>query len=343
MNTMKKTVHALWAVFFVALLHSSCKPEVDLYADYKEIPVIYGLIDYTADTNFVRITRSIYVGNDNPSMVVQNPDSIFFPEKLDVRLVEYKNGEKTRELLLDTIHRMYYTAEKLCKNTKDDKYRYELRVVINGKEIVSRADLVGGTDFRLYTPHLNFSKLYFGMYRNFKFGPAENAAFYDIDVKFHFKERKMNTPDTIDRVFTVFGGRYYTERLVYSYEEGKYNILYKPEYLYTSMGKYLGADTLDKEVYRYITDYPLEVVIDAAGVDFMNYLTYYDPNVTNAQGIPPLNCVGEGAEGLFSSRARIRIRGRLAGNTLPDLLKNGWNFYYIGGNTTIDALECENY
>ncbi len=343
MSTMKKTVHALWAVFFFTIMFPSCKPEVDVYADYKEVPVIYGLIDYTADTNFIKITRCINFGDDNPYHVIQNPDSLFFPGKLDVRLVEYKNGEKTRELQLDTIRRLYYTAEKLCKNTKDDKYTYELRTLINGQEIVSRADMVGGKDFRIATPHLNFSKQYFGVFMKFKFTPADNAAFYDVNVKFRFKEQHLDSNDTIDLVTTVFGGRYYAGHLEYNAEDGKFIVLYKPEYLYTSLGKFLGDDTLRKDVYRYITEYPIEITLEAAGIDYLNYLTYYDPSAANAQGLPPLNCVGEGAEGLFSSRTRLKVRGRLAGEALPDLLALDWNFSFMGGRTTNDIIECESY
>lgn len=39
------------------LLLNACSTDVDLYADYKDVPVIYGLLDATADTNYIKITR----------------------------------------------------------------------------------------------------------------------------------------------------------------------------------------------------------------------------------------------------------------------------------------------
>jgi hypothetical protein len=37
---------------FMATVMTSCSPEVDLYADYKDIPIVYGILDSKADTTF---------------------------------------------------------------------------------------------------------------------------------------------------------------------------------------------------------------------------------------------------------------------------------------------------
>ena len=49
--------------FFLSLtvllgFFASCTTDVELYADYKDIPVVYGLLDATKDTNFMRINRA---------------------------------------------------------------------------------------------------------------------------------------------------------------------------------------------------------------------------------------------------------------------------------------------
>lgn len=57
----------LLALFF------SCTTDIDLYADYKQVPIIYGLLDATADTNYIKITRAFYVEGD-AYQVALNPD-----------------------------------------------------------------------------------------------------------------------------------------------------------------------------------------------------------------------------------------------------------------------------
>lgn len=330
MKIIGKTASFIGAVFFF-LIMVSCNPDVDLFADYQEMPSIYGMLDYRKDTNFVRISKVI-VSDDDPSSFLFDPNSNCYDEKLDVRLVEYRNGEKTREIVLDALTRqLYYTTEHLPGNTDNDLYSYDLIVVIDGRPIVSKADLVGGDRFRLVSAHLNFSKRFFGIKRFIRFGPAENAAFYDVTVYFHYKERRSPSTDTVDSVFTFIKNRYSKEELDHTLIDGFYYIYYRPEYFYTGLGKFLGDDTLNDHVTRYITDYPVQIVIEAGGMELMNYYHIYDESMVNAQTIPDLSCVGPGAAGLFSSRCCYSARGSLTGSTVPDMLDLGWGFKFIGG------------
>ncbi|MBO6025891.1 MAG: hypothetical protein J6P73_01450 [Bacteroidales bacterium] len=334
MKIFEKTASFIGAVFFVFAL-ASCASKPDLFADFKEMPAIYGLLDYKADTNFIKISR-VFVTDDNPSEIVQNPAVNYYPDKLDAKLVEYCDGELIREIRLDTITKtnmkFYYTAERLKKNTKNDHYRYELVVVVDGKTIVSSADMVGGDMFRIVTPHLNFGKNAFGVRMSMKFAPAPQATFYDVTVAFHYKERRLPSKDTVETVFHFIKDRFYKGDLEQTLaEDGYYSIYYHPEHFYTGFYEFLGDDTLNHNVLRYITDYPLEIIIEAGGMEMMNYYKMYDANIANAQFIPDFGCVGEGAVGLFSSRSRLTRRGRLAGHTVIDLMDMGWGFKYIGG------------
>ena len=80
----------------------ACSTDVDLYTEYKEVPVIYGLLDARADTNYIKITRTFYAQGDAYTSAI-NPDSSNYPGKLDARLVEYLNRDSIREIILDTI------------------------------------------------------------------------------------------------------------------------------------------------------------------------------------------------------------------------------------------------
>ena len=108
---MKKLFLSLSLLACMAMFNA-CSTDVELYADYKDIPVVYGLIDATQDTNFVRINRAFSSSNDNPidaTEVALIADSCNYPGKLDARIVEYKQGYGNyysptgREFVLDTL------------------------------------------------------------------------------------------------------------------------------------------------------------------------------------------------------------------------------------------------
>ena len=169
---MKKAV-SLCVIAIMALAFLSCRKEVNLYAEYKEIPVIYGLLDAKADTNFIKITRAFYASNEDASQVAMNPDSSNYPGKLNVRLIEYCNGDSVREIVLDTItirnkqqgtffapkQKLYFTAEKLNANTKLESYRYRLVVVLPDRVISSEQPIVGNNSFRVKNLAVNLAKV----------------------------------------------------------------------------------------------------------------------------------------------------------------------------------------
>lgn len=324
-----------------------------MLAEYKEIPVIYGILDHTQDTNFVKITKLVTA--ENPADVIaQHPDTVYFQDKLDVRLIEYINGERNREIVLDTITRrnkeagifpypeqlLYYTPVRLYSNSSGSHVSYELIVKFDDQTIVSKTTMVGGRKFLIVSPHLNFSKMYFGTVRTMNFLPAENAAFYDVDIAFQYKERRLPSEDTTTTIFHVIKKRYTVDELSYTMQGSDFCIRYRPEHFFQALGEFLGDDTLNKNVYRYITDYPLIIRIDAGGQGIMDYL--YLQQLEMATNVPntDVSCVGKGAVGLFSSRTSISVRGRLAGWTVPDLLDMNWGFRFIGGK---EEDLCESY
>ena len=331
-STFRKVIPSLLGVAFLVFVAIACKQEVDVFADTKEIPVIYGLLDAKADTNFVRITKAV-VTDDNAAQLMQHPEQLCYDHKLDVWLVEYENNRLKRTIPLDTLSsKLYFTDTKLGKNTKQSHYSYELKIVVDDDTITSKADLVGDNAFSIGSPNFNFSLTYFGMLRSFRFAPAQNACFYDVTVMFRYKERRLPSEDTVVAEYRFMYDRHYSEQLDYTLSDGYYTVRYRPEYFWSGLAEFLGDDTLNDNVIRYITDDPIEVLVEAGGWELLNYyLVNYDPQYSGSYAAPDLSCVGHGAAGLFSSKAKAVSIGRLSGTTVPELINRGWGFKYIGG------------
>ena len=214
---MKRTL--LLLCLPLVTLFFSCSTDVDLYAEYKEMPIIYGLLDATADTNFVKITRAFYVQGDAYQSAL-NPDSSNYAGKLDARLIEYCNGDSVREIILDTItlhgkqqgtfyspdQKMYYTTEPLNMNQSGKEYAYELKVVLPHRTLVATTDMVGNSAFGPQSLAVNFSKqyTYFGAPpRQFLFRPAKAATFYDVSMSFleGMSKNKDITDEELEEIF----------------------------------------------------------------------------------------------------------------------------------------------
>lgn len=323
---------------------SACSTDVDLYADYKEVPVVYGLLDARADTNYIKITRTFYAQGDAYTSAA-NPDSSNYPGKLDVRLVEYLNRDSIREIILDTItihnkqpgtfyhpdQKLYYTAERLGQNTSKRKYSYRLKVALPSGELTSTTDLVGGPDFDVQSLAVNFSEEYIGTIRPFLFHPARNAAYYEFELAFTFKEQRTPDGDSVPRTFRWRVGSFDEEYLSTHLVDGSYAFRYRPDTFYEQLAAFIGGDTTTDGLKRYISDYPIEATITACGEELWRYQYINNAAAGFEMGYDEYGLI-EGAVGVFSSRMTAKHKLRLAGETIPELVaRPHWGFKFIGG------------
>jgi hypothetical protein len=329
----------------LAMLFHACSTDIDLYADYKEMPIIYGVLDANADTNYVKISRIFSVEGD-AYQTAQNPDSSNFAGKLDVRIIEYCNGDSLREIILDTItihnkelgifyapeQKLYYTTEPLHTNSKKDHYSYRLKVVLPNRILTTKADIVGNKSFGVQSLAVNFSKQYFGaISRQFLFRPATNGAFYQISMAFTFWEQRTPDDDSIPRTMHWEVGTFSKDYFLYHMDGDAYVFPYRPETFYEKLEEFIGGDTAIVGLTRYIGDYPVEVSITAGGERLRQYI--YNNDVSNGfiLGDPEFSLIDDGY-GVFSSRTTVRQSVRLGGETVPDLLAmTNWGFKFIGG------------
>ncbi len=86
-------------LFMVSGSFISCDNELDIVAPYKEIGVVYGLLNPTDSIHYVRIHKA-YLGEGNALVMAQNPDSIYYPDILDVRMQRVINGNVVEDFPL---------------------------------------------------------------------------------------------------------------------------------------------------------------------------------------------------------------------------------------------------
>lgn len=337
---------ALILVFAIISLLSSCRKDFDLMAEYRAVPVVYGILDANADTNFIKITRAFYALNDDATQIAMNPDSSNYPGKLDVRLIEFCNGDSIRQIILDTItikdkqqgtfyapkQKLYYTTEQLCQNTMDNKYQYKLSVVLPDRTLAIMTDIVGSVGFRVKSLAVNYSEAYFGTRRPLEFFPATNATSYEVDVAFTFKEQRHPGGDSIPRTMHWPLGTYKNAFLASCVVDNYYRIHYRPETFYGQLLEFLGADTAVAGLSRFIGDYPITITIAAAGEELTHYLEWGALGNYGTMGGNEFTLIEDGA-GVFSSRMTTSSRVRLAGTTIPELVAHrNWGFKFSGGD-----------
>lgn len=329
---------------------NACTTDVDLYADYKDIPVIYGLLNATEDTNFVRINRAFSGSNEthiNANEVALIADSCNYPGKLNAYIVEYKQVyggayQPTGDTLtLDTTtvqdkeyglfyapnQKVYYTIDKdkFDNNSNHAKYKYKLFVFKDNDTISAETGIVGGGDFKIATYSLNFKAEPSDKFGKIKFTAADNAVFYDMEFVFNYHE-SINGGPMVDKQVSYSCGSKSIEEL--GTENGLFFFTYSDNILFNLMENAIGGDTVmdinHPNVVRSFDMYPIQIKLSAGADELYNYMQVNSQSGFS-QTVPDYTNV-VGGFGVFSSRVNLVQEARISAGTQKDLYGKPWGF-----------------
>ena len=202
-----------------------CSTEVDLTAPYDSIPVVYGLLEVDADTQWVKINRT-WLGDANQLGAAQIPDSSEYPEgsvmaKI-VELIPSESGEIVGNelatgvewMLQDTVlenkstdgiffgpsQRVYFASMSERALREDRWYRLEA-LLPDGSELKATTTMVQSSAGSIERPPPNLSSYQMGFasvnpdgsatYPSFPFRwtSAPGASRYAASLKVNFQER----------------------------------------------------------------------------------------------------------------------------------------------------------
>lgn len=331
----------------------SCSTDVDLYADYKDVPIIYAMLNPKADTNYVKITRAFCGTNDNPinaNEVALISDSSNYPGKLDARIIELKSAHGSlfeptgRVIVLDTItlHKkeegvfyspdqlFYYTTEPFNTGTNENKYKYRLVVIKpDGDSLTAQTGMVGNAEFAIMTGGVAFQAAPTDEVKKIMFRADRFASLYEVSMQFNYREQLAGQEMKEKHIKRSFGTRTIDEFPKMEGAENTYWLEYSVNWLFNTLANAIGGDTIydtnHPNVIRYIDDFVISI---SAASDDLTY--YYIAN--QSQMNSPMSLVTtytniEGGYGLFSSRTMIHKVAKLSPNTKRELFgMTSWGF-----------------
>ncbi|MCL2511481.1 MAG: hypothetical protein FWF09_05475 [Bacteroidales bacterium] len=284
----------------LALL-ASCDKEFNPRDKYKDVTIVYCLVNPVDTFHYVRIHKA-FLGPEDVLVMAQNPDSSLYPvEDLDVRVFEVALGGSSTKLKVDTItilskdtlgyfyapkQRMYRFEKIFAKS--DEAYRPEGIIKIEvenkktGKIVYAETSLVNS--FSVKSPQkgypLNLRPDQFSS--KFEWSNAKNGRIYDVFYTMRYREGREKD-----------GYNVYTKKsLVWhmgSHSAGKVgdgttaeNFLYNPGAFYAQIVREISSDeSLWRSPYKEV-----EVAIWCGSEDLYYYHNINKPSSGISQERP---------------------------------------------------------
>ncbi len=324
---------------FVLLFLASCDDDFKVGADYKEVTVVYGLLDHGSLVNqhYIKITKGFYSDVQDNFLLALNKDSLYYND-LTVTIEELSNGNVTQTfnltkvdiaalpnpiikregIFLDSPNYAYQFIAPL-----DPSRQYRLRVVNNetGKVITGETNVINtsASIFRVIRPFTPFPQVDFAnpeLNYTFSWVAPANSELFDIIMRFHYSERDVAADITVKKYVDLPLARFV--------EKKGTNMSYRMdnETFYSLLTSNIGA--ADANTTRRVDT--SEVFFIAGDAQMKQYI-----DVNNAQGgltndqIKPIftNLSGENVLGIFASRGTRGIGFTTFTDAMIDSIING--------------------
>lgn len=317
------------ALLGCTIFFTSCETDFDVTAPWKDIPVVYGLLDSQKDTQYIKINKTYLNENKDARELATIPDSIYYGDELNARLVAYRSGFALDSVRLrrDTFYNkekgtfahpinILYKTSKSFPVSPENVYKLILRNEDNGNKFTAQTKIVGKTDpvYPEAGKVINFGNLKVSVFQWFT---APNAYFYNLKLVFHFREVKNNAPgDTVDRsiAWTLF-----------ELKKTNTNEIKTMQYTFRTeqFFRFLG-NNLEKPVnsqYLINRNDSMEFIYSAGANEIYTYIRIHRPSSGIVQKKPEYTNI-KGGKGIFSSRSVNRFKVGLSDTTVEAIISN---------------------
>jgi hypothetical protein len=296
---MNKILAFFITVITLSIL-TSCEKDININDDYKDITIVYGLLDPDDSISYLRIEKA-FLSDGDIFQAAQVPDSNLYSYKLDVKIT---NDQGNVIAVFDTMTiynkedgifyapRMivYYAVTKARFNDRDTYY-LEINNPKTGAQITSTTKVIDARKMRIDKPNLNMS--FAGNYA-VEYTSLKDIRLYQVNIRFYYGEENIVTGDSTG---------YYTDWILPSVASRTLSggedleTPYSGEVFYSNL---LNTIPIKDNVVRYIG--PIDVIISCADETFNIYMEINKPSASLVIDRPDYTNIENGF-GLFASRS----------------------------------------
>lgn len=206
---MKNNVFIFSIIFLI--LFSSCSTDVEINAEYKEIPVVFCVLNPSREYQYVKINK-VYLGEGDVYQMARESDSLFFNEEIVVTLKKIVNNhivsswtfEKTDTIIKDD---GLFANDKniiFCKKinfgeiTKNDIYELTVNIghgkhIVTGKtNMVYNAQMASPNESNTFVSICRYGNIF-----RYDYYAGWNATVSDVNMIFNYLE--VEEEDTVEK------------------------------------------------------------------------------------------------------------------------------------------------
>jgi hypothetical protein len=325
----------VFTISIISLFLGSCSNDLDINAPWKDVTVVFGLLNKNETTHYIRISKA-FLGEGDAIQFASQFDSLYYDTTLlSVNVYQVFNGnvvvsfpcrvvtniQKDPGIFAAPSQILYafdatLTSSVSSINDRLQNSTYKLVVKNNNTGNIATAETELVSNISLITPGnaIDELPLYPQNKTLIKYKTGENGKMYELFFRFKYREySELNPGDIVSKVVELNLGRITNDNT----DGGK------------EMNMNIENATIYQALYAAIPKLPnmvriadsLQFQINVAADDMTTYLNVNQPSNTVAQERPQYTNVENGL-GLFSSRNSITRTKYINDFTVDTLRRN---------------------
>jgi hypothetical protein len=328
----------VFTISIISLFLGSCSNDLEINAPWKDVTVVFGLLNKNETTHYIRISKA-FLGEGDALQFASQFDSLYYnPDLLDVKVYRVFNGvvedsflcaavtdiDKDPGIFSSPSQILYAFDATLTSSvpTTNDRlqnsiYRLVVKNTQTGNVASSETELV--SNITLITPGnaIDELPLYPQNATLIKYKTGENGKMYELFFRFKYREYSLlDQSDIVSKVVEINLGRITNDNT----DGGKeMRMTIENSSIYQALFAAIPKSTPENPKYRYADS--LQFQINVAADDMTTYLNVNQPSNTVAQERPQYTNIENGL-GLFSSRNSITRTKYIDDFTVDTLRRN---------------------
>jgi len=311
----------LFLAFFCLSLFFTCDNTLNVTDDWRNIPVIYALIDPNESINYIRIEKGFLDPEVGGETIARIPDSLYYGPEVQARITNTRNGIALTPQRVNLEDEGFARQEGVFATQPNIGYKILIDDLAIEAGDILRLELIDASDNIMTSAEAPMVGQYtipngqpgnpilFRENLDFSFGirsDEQSAHFYDCRLIFNYSEENSNDPGNVEEKSVVWEVARGIERARTS-ASGNFQSLSVFRVQGQEFFQFLeGAIPVDENVVRNFRRIDLQY--DAGGESLFNFINIGQANtgITSSQLIPSFTNFSGEAVGVFSSRTTIR-------------------------------------
>lgn len=306
-------------------LITACDNTLDLSAEFKDIPVVYGLLSVSEQNQFIRIERAFLDPNLPATQIAVDPEALYYPS-LAVRILNVNTKETFELRKIDgnevglqrdagafavDPNTLYTISTEEMKLSAGDTYELQIDRGENSDLVTATTTVVDTILITQPTGRINFGFDTNFRVRWFPKSTGSEPFVFDVSMLIYLEEIDVSNP----------GAMPVEKVLNWSLAKSLINeaeVLKKGSEFFVFLSNNLESDASIRRDFKGI-----DVVVDAGGEEILDYVRVGQANlgITASQEIPFYSNLSEG-RGIFSSRNRKYKRKILLTSVAQEIVKS---------------------